>query len=166
MLAVAAAIMMVATAGTTVPAPTVVFQCTIGAHQVTVEQAGDRFDYRYAGPRGTELALTATAGSHRLLWHHFLFARGSQESLRFVSGRTSYAAYSDHQLPLQDFAASTEEELVFHGDSAEAAGLLVLRGNRVIAHHRCNDDAFVSVEWATAQRLRQDPIGDTLFRLP
>lgn len=160
------AIMAILSASVNDPSPRAVFNCRFGAHAVTVEQMGENFHYRYAEPRGIELSLTAPTGSRRLLWHHFLFARGSQESLRFVSGRYSYAVYSDHQLPLQDFAASTEDNLVFHGDAAEAAGLVVLRGTRVIAHHRCDDDAFVAVDWNTQQRLRADPIGDTLFRLP
>jgi hypothetical protein len=164
MLAIMAALAMLTAAEP--PAPRAVFHCTMGTYQVTVEQVGDRFHYRYTGPSGTELALTAMVGSPRLMWHHGLFARGSQESLRFVNGRFSYAVYSDHQLPMQDYSASTENEPVFYGDTAEAAGLVVLRGSRVIAHHRCDDDAFVSVDWSTEQRLRPEPIGDTLFRLP
>jgi hypothetical protein len=117
------------------------FQCTLAnGKTLAVTARGDEFTYRYGSPRRAELILTATprSGTARHLQQRY-YAIATQ--IRFSSGEYSYIV---HEIPSSTIA-----------DARGTSGLMVLRGNRVIADHKCRRLTEFR-DWESVRRLPED----------
>lgn len=61
------------------------FRCSFGTHEVTVTRDDGRLSYRYGRPGRPELTLGGDAASGNLFYHRTLYARGEDQTLRFVT---------------------------------------------------------------------------------
>lgn len=106
--------------------PETVFACSFGARQIEVIRDGTRLTYRFGRPGRPELVLTGDAASGTLSYHRTLYARGEDQTLRFVNGDFSYVIFNAWAAPNHD------------GDgSHDYSGLLVLRHGRLIRRMNC-----------------------------
>lgn len=131
-------------------APEPVFDCAIGARRLTVTQQGKALVYRYGTRQKAELRLVADAASGRLFYHRTLYARGEDQTLRFVNGDYSYIVYAHWTAPSMGM---TEE-----GGSPEVAygGLIILKDGTQISSRRCNDEGGDMREWPIFKMLPVD----------
>ncbi len=70
-----------------------VFRCSFGAREATVTLDGNRLTYRFGRSGRPELRLTGDAASGTLFYHRTLYARGEDQTLRFVNGDLSYVIF-------------------------------------------------------------------------
>lgn len=108
--------------------PETVFACSLGAREVEVVREGARLTYRFGRPGRPELVLTGDAASGNLSYHRTLYARGEDQTLRFVNGAFSYVIFNGWSAP----------NLQLEG-ARDYSGLLVLRGGRVIRRMNCRE---------------------------
>lgn len=109
-------------------APETVFACSFGTRQVEIVREGDGLTYRFGPPGRPELELTGDAASGTLFYHRTLYARGEDQSLRFVNGDHSYVVFNAWSAPNRYLEGARDH-----------SGLLVLRGGRVIARMDCRE---------------------------
>lgn len=109
-------------------APETVFACSFGARRVEVVRDGGRLTYRFGRPGRPELVLAGDAASGTLFYHRTLYARGEDQTLRFTSGDFSYVIFSGWSAPNRYLEGARDD-----------AGLLVLRGGRVIRRMNCRE---------------------------
>lgn len=106
--------------------PETVFACGFGARQVEVVRDGARLTYRFGRPGRPELVLGGDAASGTVFYHRTLYARGEDQTLRFVNGSHSYVVYNAWAAPNHD------------GEGAvDRSGLLVLRNGRPVRRMAC-----------------------------
>ena len=108
--------------------PETVFACSFGTRQVEVVRDGGRLTYRFGRPGRPELELAGDAASGTLFYHRTLYARGEDQTLRFVNGDFSYVIFSGWSAPNRYLEGARDD-----------AGLLVLRGGRLIRRMNCRD---------------------------
>lgn len=130
-----------------------VFSCDTGTKRVEVTSDGTRFTYRFGRPRKPELTLTGSAAAGNLFHHRHLYARGEDQTLRFVSGAHSYIVYSRWILP-----SGMDEEGMPTGPGAFGAGVVVLKGGKRVAHLKCRDDEATINAWPYFDALPKDEI--------
>ena len=133
-------------------APEPIFDCAIGGKRLTVTRRGDSLVYRYGTKAKAELRLVADAASGRLFYPRTLYARGEDQTLRFVNGDYAYVVYAHWSAPSMDQAEAEA------GGSPETAygGLIVLKDGQPISSRRCNDDSGDMREWPIFKALPVD----------
>jgi len=129
-----------------------IFGCTFAGRVATVDQDGEDFTYRFTGGLGGDLTIATPARSGRLLRTRILFARGSQEALRFRNGRYSYAVFADFRI------GNWEGE-----DARDTSGLIVFRGHRVIARHVCDDSSGINIDPVAIDAIPADDMAQLIF---
>lgn len=105
-----------------------IFRCAFGAREASVTQDGERLTYRFGRPGRPDLTLTGDAESGTLFYHRTLYARGEDQTLRFVNGDFSYVIFNGWSAP----------NLYLEG-ARDFSGLLVLRRGRVIRRMDCRE---------------------------
>lgn len=131
-------------------APEPVFACSFGAKHLTVTQQGDALVYRYGTTTKAELQVVADAKSGRVFYHRTLYARGEDQTLRFVNGDTSYIVYAHWTAPSMGITEESSSPEVYYG------GLIVRRGDRTLSSRSCTDDNGDMREWPIFKTLPQD----------
>lgn len=133
-----------------VAAPEPVFDCAIGNRRLTVTRQGKALVYRYGTERKAELRLVADAASGRLFYHRTLYARGEDQTLRFVNGDYSYVVYAHWTAPARGLTEETGSPEVAYG------GLIILRDGKPISSRRCNAEGGDMREWPIFKTLPVD----------
>jgi hypothetical protein len=105
-----------------------IFRCSFGAREASVTQDGGQLTYRFGRAGRPELTLTGDAASGTLFYHRTLYARGEDQTLRFVSGDFSYVIFNGWSAPNYD-----------QEGARDYSGLLVLRRGRVIRRMSCRE---------------------------
>ena len=130
--------------------PEPVFDCAIGGKRLTVTQQGQALVYRYGTKQKAELRLVADAASGRLFYHRTLYARGEDQTLRFVNGDHGYVVYAHWTAPSLDMNGEAIGPEVAYG------GLIVLKDGKPISSRRCNDEGGEMREWPIFETLPMD----------
>lgn len=109
-------------------APETVFACSFGVQEVRVVREGALLTYAFGSRGRDELVLTGDAASGTVFYHRTLYARGEDQTLRFVNGDFSYVIFSGWSAPNR-----------YLEGARDFSGLLVLRGGRVIRRLTCRE---------------------------
>lgn len=125
-------------------APETLFACSFGTRRVEVVRAGERLTYRFGRADRAELELGGDPASGTVFYHRTLYARGEDQTLRFVNGRHSYVVFNAFQTP--DYRQE---------GAVDQSGLLVLRGGRVVRRLNCRSGGEF-LEHPLFERLPQD----------
>lgn len=128
-------------------APGPIFDCRIGAKRLSVTQQGDALVYRYGSVKKTELKIVANPASGRLFYHRTLYARGEDQTLRFINGDYNYIVYAHWTAPSGNGDGLSLE--VFYG------GLIVMRGETELSSRSCTSGGDMR-EWPIFKALPKD----------
>jgi hypothetical protein len=125
------------------PATDTLLSCSTGAKRIEVTSDGTNLTYRFGKPGKPELTLTGNAKSGTVFYHRTLYARGEDQTLRFVSGDYSYVVFASYYAP--------------DGGGAEIsrAGVVILEGEREIGRAICKPDGDMR-EWPIFETLPKD----------
>ena len=102
-------------------APERIFACELGTKRVEIVREGSTLIYRFGRPGRPELVLSGPVHYHRTL-----YARGEDQTLRFVRGGHSYVVFNRWNAPGPG------------GSEHNASGILVFRGAKRIARLDCS----------------------------
>lgn len=132
-----------------------VFHCSFGAREASVTQEGARLTYRFGRPGRPELTLTGDAASGTLFYHRTLYARGEDQTLRFVNGDYSYVIFSGWSAPNY-----------FQEGARDYSGVLVLRRGHVVRRLNCRSggdfierEIFFTLPQDRENRVPEGPAG-------
>ena len=125
------------------PATDTILSCSTGAKRIEVTSDGTNLTYRFGRPGKPEITLTGSAASGTVFYHRELYARGEDQTLRFVSGEYHYVVFASWSAP--------------SGGGAEysRAGVVVMQGEREIARAICKPDGDMR-EWPIFETLPKD----------
>jgi hypothetical protein len=121
-----------ARAGLCAPDETVLFQCSLAEGKrvaVCASSAASSASYRFGKPGAVELEYPGTAGAGRLSWAQTAYSGGGEAQIRFAKDGYDYVVYS--RVVRTGFAPGGTN------DPKDEAGVLVLKGERVVANNRC-----------------------------
>jgi hypothetical protein len=121
-----------------------IFACSFGAREVEVVRYGETYAYRFGRPGRAELVLSGDAASGNVHYHRNIYPHGEEQTLRFQNGAYSYVVFNTFQTP--DY---------YQEGAIDQAGLLVLRGGRLIARMICRSGGDF-VEQPSFDALPQD----------
>lgn len=124
------------------PPPQTVFTCSAGHKEIAITQEGDRLTYSF-GPRGRPEISLHGGPDGGVFYHRELYARGEDQTLRFVQDEWSYIVFNRWQAP----DAHPEHNV---------SGLLVMKDGKLVRRINCAKDSGDLREWAIFKRLRQD----------
>jgi hypothetical protein len=132
------------------PAPQTVFACHARHKRITITLVGDRLDYSFGLPGRRELGLSGGPGGG-VFYHRESFARGEDQTLRFIGGPWSYLVFNRYEAPPpnQQMRRRTIPE-------HNVSGLLVMKGGAIVRRIDCDKDSGDLHEWAIFPRLKQD----------
>jgi hypothetical protein len=129
--------------------PEPVFECSFGAKQLIVTQQGEALVYRYGTKKKAELRIVADAASGRVFYNRRLYPRAESQTLRFVSGDTSYIVYAHWSAPSMGMTEEGSTPESYYG------GLHVYRGGAELSTRRCRTGGDMR-EWPIFKSLPQD----------
>lgn len=130
--------------------PDRILSCRIGAKQLEVTGGGDSLTYRFGPPGKPEITIIAGTGTKTVFYHRTMYARGEDQTLRFVKADYSYVVYSRWRAPSGHDAAGMATVPEYNG-----SGVLVMRAGRIVARLKCQPDSEMR-EWPVFFRLPAD----------
>ncbi len=115
-----------------------VFDCSLGGKRVSVTKSGDRFTYHFGTAAKDDMSITGDHSAANIFQMEQRFT-GPESQLRFTNGEFSYIVYS--------------AEANANVGARSTAGLVVMRGTKVISHKLCSrftemhtfDNGFLSL---------------------
>ncbi|WP_420607031.1 hypothetical protein [Novosphingopyxis sp.] len=145
------------------PGEPVIFSCRLASGKslsvcAAAEAGGPRFaQYRYgASGEANELTFPENRAAGALRFVSVPYSGGGEAQLSFARGSASYVVYS--RVMRTNFEADEPNDPRFDD------GVLVLRGEKTIADHRCESEQLTSVDHDLAKKYaKSDDSGDVVY---
>lgn len=112
-------------------APKKAFACSVGKKQVLVEVIGEQVVYRFGTPEKAEMSIIGSRSSNNVHYYWRGANDFTMEQVRFSNGDYSYIVH-----------ATTPK----NGEVEAGSGLVVMRGNKLIASMDCTKASKFTVD--------------------
>ena len=123
------------------------FTCALGSKQLRITTERGRLVYRYGLARTTELTIVEQPAKRNVLYRYELYPRSNLQQLRFRNAGHDYVLYSY-------FSAADYSGRGF----ADEAGLIVMRGGKILWRKKCRGDGFDEDHWLDTRPKDPDRI--------